>query len=308
MEIKLKNLLRGYLIIPYPDEVIEELESVCSTYALEHNTHNDVADLTISMIRNEWDGDFQTAIESLYDKQNEKDIKLPKCTLRAFAAYVLLLILNDADHSKGNCLAFMNSILVANENYSQIPFPELFTGYLKVFDEYYSTKTLRSTTEINNTGTIIFKSGEDHSLLSFSASELNGEEDALRVMAKESWLFRISKFSNSAEMKACSNGYEKAVVFITFITENMPWAFVNSPIEELLDWSGISQRCKVESISSIKRIISECDIPQWDSNSSILLRLLDDDINYPKLIESKLSAREFAIHLYYELLLEKIFV
>lgn len=307
MEIQLKNLLKGCLIIPYQDDVIEGLESACHLYAQENNTHDDVADLTISMVYNDWDDDFQAAIEKAYADNTEREITLPKCTLRAFAAYCIVLMLNDKERSIENCLAFMNSIVVANGNYSQIPYPEFFTMYLDAFDKYYLDNMLNSDEDFKDVESVLFRTDENEKLQDFSATELVGKENTLRIMAKESWLFRIGMFAKGDIMKECSNPYEKALCFVSFIATNMPWVFANVPIEDLLAWSCIPKDCEHESLSSIKTMVADCEIPVWNSNSSIILRVLDDDIDYPALLNSHMGVWEFAIHLYYELMLEKIF-
>lgn len=307
MEIQLKNLLKGCLIIPYQDDVIEGLESACHSYVQESNTHDDVADLTVSMVYNEWDNDFQTDIEKAYADCSNQEITLPKCTLRAFAAYCIVLMLNDERHSVENSLAFMNSIVVANGNYSHIPYPEVFTPYLDAFDKYYLGNMLNSDTDLKDVESVLFNADKNEILQPFSVSELTGKEDALRIMAKESWLFRIGMFAKGDEMKECTNPFGKALCFVSFITTNMPWAFANLSIEELLAWSCIPKDCEQETLSSIKAMVEDCEIPTWNSNSSILLRMLDEDIDYQSLLNSQMGVWEFAIHLYYELMLEKIF-
>lgn len=140
--VTLDVLLKGCLIIPYEEEIIAALSEVCKSYSNEHHSDDDVAGLAIAVFSKGPLDDLKNKIEKIYNEKVEKKIKLPKCTMRAIATYIIELMIEEVDDESSaiNILALMNCMIILNKHEKEIPYPEVFGSYMSKFDEYYTQK------------------------------------------------------------------------------------------------------------------------------------------------------------------------
>lgn len=115
--VTLDVLLKGCLIIPYEEEIIAALSEVCKSYSNEHHSDDDVAGLAIAVFSKGPLDDLKNKIEKIYNEKVEKKIKLPKCTMRAIATYIIELMIEEVDDESSaiNILALMNCMIILNK-------------------------------------------------------------------------------------------------------------------------------------------------------------------------------------------------
>ena len=303
MEIALKKLLEGALVVPYSDEEIERLEKVCSA-VLEGNEFSDdtVADLAIMVLTHIPNTVLKDEFETEYEAQNETKITLPRSVCETLAAYTVYKAIEKDDVAYQ--LALLNTMVIMDEKWEHVPYPELFA--------YCIEKSIATVDGKANMGDVA-----DESLFTqiFDGQKLKGQSvddtmlAAMKSIARDAWYHRTQAFLDGEELKEHST-YIKVFVGLSHIVDSMPWDFLNQRVLEQI--RTIVPRGNAKELT-IAEIIEQVK-PYYDterdlnSHSSILLHMMADD-DYEGhdwvLVNSKLSVRKFAIYLYYELMLEK---
>ena len=278
MEIELKKLLEGTLVVPYSNEEIERLEKVCEA--------------------------LKDEFESVYKAQNEESISLPRSVFEALAAYTIYKAVGKGDivHQ----LALLNSMIVMNGRWEHLSFADLFA--------YCVEKSLAA---VDGKADIGEENDTDLLKQIFEGQELEGQSidsemhAAMKSLARDAWYHRMQELLGGENMKQY-NTYTKVYVGLTKIVDSMPWTFLNQRVLQQIH--DLAPRTSTKDLT-VSEIVEQVR-PLYDtkrelsSHSSILLHMMaDEDFEGNKwtFASTSLSVRSFAVYLYYELMLEKYF-
>lgn len=307
---ELDNLLKGCLIIPYDKEIVSKFSEVCKLYVQSHNSDNDIAEMALFVFTKQRNDKFKKELEDMYMEQFSIEFNLPQCTLKAFATHIIELILSEENNIGINSLALINCMVVLNQNFKQVPYPKVFSKYMNVFDKYFIEHGILDTTtddiEILNN---IFKMENDE-LKEVSINDINEYLPSIHSLARDAWYYRIQQYLLSNDVLDIKCIHQRIYVALIHIVESMPWYFINQQFHQMLKLLLPEQEEPVmisEIANIIKNNINNNTNP--NHNSSILLRLLQNDEELLRLpfVRTYLTPKEFAIYLYFELMLEKKF-
>lgn len=306
MEVKLKDLLEGALVVPYDDGTISRLEKVCDSF-IENDDFNDdtITDLSVIVLTHTQNAEIKEHFEKLYQTQNEGSISLPRSVIEALSAYT---IYKAVDKDKVSYyLAILNCMVLANGRLEHILFPELFAYCVEKSIQGVDSLAILEKVDDESFVCDLFKDNSSLIGSTMDAPKLL----AIKKLAREAWYHRMKEYIDSEELQGYSV-YEKVFVALRHIVKNMPWVFLNQQaMQQIRDLTPLSS----EESLSIKEIIDKVR-PLYDSednlscSSSFLLQVIADKdakaATWP-FMNSTLTVREFAVYLYYELLLEKNF-
>lgn len=306
MEVKLKNLLEGALVVPYDEGTITRLETVCDSFIEDEDFNDDIiTDLAVIVLTHTQNAVIKGRFEKSYQSQNEGFISLPRSVIEALSAFTINKALEKDEVSY--YLALLNCIVLVNGRLEHVSFPELFADCVEKsiqgVDSLATLENVEDETFIND----LFK--ENSSLIgsTMDAPKLL----VIKKLVREAWYHRMKEYIDSEELQEYS-AYEKVFVAIRHIVNNMPWTFLNQQaMQQIRDLTPLSN----EPPLSIKEIIDKvrplyANEDSLSCSSSILLQVIADKdakaATWP-FMNSTLTVREFAVYLYYELLLEKNF-
>lgn len=306
MEIKLKNLLQRTLVVPYDEEEIECLKKVCEEYVNDKNFDDDtVADLAIMVLTHTPDKHITKKLSEFYEKQKDKSLTIPRPVCEALAAHTIYKAISNGYIA--NNLALLNCMVLMNKRWEHTPFPELFGACVErslkevdclshmedVDDTDFLTKLYSENNELEN-------STLDIDMLKY-----------VKRLARDAWYYRIHEYINSLRSRKIGT-YAKVYVAIDHIVSSMPWNFLNDKVVDQIKEIVPSTNAKVLTIEEIADIVR----PYYDKEkelccrSSLLLHVISDKEHrataWP-FMKTTLTVREFAVYLYYELILEKYF-
>lgn len=310
--VTLDVLLKGCLIIPYEEEIIAALSEVCKSYSNEHHSDDDVAGLAIAVFSKGPLDDLKNKIEKIYNEKVEKKIKLPKCTMRAIATYIIELMIEEVDNESSaiNILALMNCMIILNKHEKEIPYPEVFGSYMSKFDEYYTQKGKLNNNAPEDCMNLVFGCDDNGNFNSVSENELAEHIDSIRHLLRNAWYYDTENYIISARICQIDNLYERVFTALSHIVNSMPWFFINQRfgnILDLLDIDSVEQNQTIETI--VQTLKGKVELPEIQCKSSILLLMMQENDTLQKLSFSRttLTPREFGAYIYYELMSEKYF-
>lgn len=306
MDIKLDNLLEGTLVVPYSDEEIERLEAVC-TAVLDGDDFNDdtVADLALMVLTHTSDAQLKKMFEMPYQVQYEKELNIPRSVCEALAAYTVYKAIEKGDITYQ--LALLNCMIVMNGRWDHQSYPELFAQCVETAVVAVDGKS--DADDVDDKAFLQMLFGEKEHL---SGASLDGENlPAMKNLARDAWYFRTREYIEGEALKGYST-YERVFVGLSHIVDSMPWNFLNQrvlqQIRELAPRSNAKELTVAEIIEQVRPHYNRG--MELNSQSSILLQLLADPEYGGKnweFMKTTLSVRQFAVYLYYELILEKYF-
>lgn len=312
MKEVLKDILQGTLIVPYDDSMIEDLVLVCQEYASKDNLSNeDFEDLVYALLINKQSSSLCQILEKNYKDKTSDEIKLPKCTWRALTVFILFIAIRNSESSDETKAIYsailMNYIILRKGSFNTIPFKNYLGQLYGHFDNYWATCG-----EINESE----ESGLLNSILAnpdFLEDEGISEDHQVELqnIANDAAKFRINKLMQSPELMGIKNPFIRAYHGLMIFFEKLTWLYLNYTIKDLLTILLPQQNYKTKKLKDILHDIRSMESytePGFLSNSSILLRLLNEDpeLNDILILDEEFSPKEFCVYLYYELILEKM--
>lgn len=300
----MKNLMQKTLVVPIPEEETECLEKVCETYVDDEDFSDDtVADLAIMVLTHIPDEHVIKKMSEIYEKQEDKSLAIPKSVYEALAAYALYKAIGNGDIA--NNLALLNCMVLMNKRWEHTPFPELFSVCIN--------RSLKEVDRMSQMEVV-----DDVCFLTELYSENNELEnkaldiDMLKIvkqLARDAWYYRTHEYINSEKLKKYGT-YAKVYVALEHIVSTMPWEFLNDRVVPQIKEIVPNTNAKILTIEEITDIVR----PFYDEakelccRSSLLLHVIADKEHragaWP-FMKTTLTVREFAVYLYYELILEK---
>lgn len=308
MEETLKNMLKGTLIVPYDDSVIEELVMVCNSYVVDDDfSIEEFENLVQTLLSKLQTGSLCKTLEDKYKDKTGEEIKLPKCTWIPLTAFILFLSVKyselDSELRAIYSAIVMNYMILQKGNFSNVPFKKYIIQFYGHFDKHIEEKNK------------ILKSDDDSLLnriltdVNFMQNERISNGDLLYI-ANDAAKYRMTQLMKSDELTNINNLFIRTYNGLVIFFEKLPWLYLDFTIQDivqlLLPQNNNSEK-KLKNILDDIRSMDNFTAPQYGSNSSILLRLLgnDSEIEKTSIVEQKFTSKEFCVYLYYELMLEK---
>lgn len=305
MDITLNELLDRALVVPYNDETVERLVEVCNSYLKDKDfSDDDVADLVIIVLTHGQKPEFTMKLEELYVEKYEDAFVIPRCVSETLAFYILLLAMDEEDISYN--LALLNTMVIQNGQLERLPFAEILAPIIQ-----RSLKAVDAEAEMEHVGGKEFLKKiflEDNET---STDIGNDDIPIIRSLARDAWYYKTSEYIKGEQLKGLIT-YTKAYTALEYIVGSMPWVFKNERVMEQIGEIVPANTAKAKTVEEIIDMVRPYYNKEKDlkCRSSILLQIIADEKHPYGLLpfmKSKMTVREFAVWLYYELLIEKYY-
>lgn len=306
MEFSLNELLDKALVVPYDEEVVNRLEEVCCCYVDDEEAFNDdsITDLMMIVLTHSPVTSLKNVLEKSYKEKNDEEFLIPRSVCETLAAFMLMLAMEKGDISYK--LALLNTLIILNEQLDRFPYASFFA---KAVQDALCDIDKDGELEITDETAFINKLFNKKTTTPVSMND--DELQSAKNLARKAWYFEVREFIEGEQLKKFHT-YTKVFKALTHIVNSMPWDYYNKKaLQQIKEITGNSNS-KPKTVEEIIGMVR----PLYDSRqdvkcrSSVLLQVIaDENHEYSKLafMKSKLTVREFAIWLYYELLLEKSF-
>ena len=306
MDIILKELLNKTLIVPYEDEVVERLEGICNEYVTDDDFNDDdVAELAVMVLTHKPDSALKEKLEESYEAKYSESFMIPKSVCEMMAVYCLMQAIEQ--NKLTFYLALLNTMIIQCGQLEHLPYASFFSGAIEKALQAIDVKCKMADADEN---AFIIK------LFSDKGDALNaalGEEDklAMKRLARNAWYYKTKEYINGEQLKGLTT-YAKVFKGLEHVVASMPQVFFNEhaiqQIKELVPTENAKEKTVEEIVKMIRPYYNT--ERELSCKSSVLLHLIADEENsYAALpfMKTKMTVRQFAVWLYYELLLEKHF-
>lgn len=302
----LKILLEGAVAIPYSDDILKLLDDSCRIYNKDDSLKV-IDELAPAFITGENPRKFTLFLSKCL--QNSKmNFRLPEIVISRLAMYTCLVNIDECadDDLTKYILAtmIMNCMLLAKGRFNSIPHPEEIIPLY----EYNISRYIKGQDRIDirkETHLLSLMASDGNS---FMNQELNKEEiEELPIIAKKATYFDIMKLLSDEDVQSYDNVYVRIYKGLSMMFDKIDYLYYDLDIYKIADIlirrGDIKRKSIHKIIDDVQPFVDETPIR---SKSSILLTLLSNKESYPELDNQQLSAKEYFVYLYYELLLEKI--
>lgn len=303
MSVSLKSMLEGASAIPYSDGLIDILEKSCHTYKSD-DEFGRVDELVVAFVKGHIPDSFINHIRSAMNESDFNEIPTNEVFVRLAQYVVLVTILENEDELyKAICASkLMNYMLVAKALRRPIPNVKQL---LSVYD-YHLSAYLRYVDKLQENKQSSLRSEVPDADFPLEVSEADAQ--TLRLVFKESELYRIERLLMSEVIQSIKNPFERVYVGLYKMFDNLPYYYYDLDLGRIMSLLiGGEEEKKRKKMSNIVNDIvqSGYGVDYSYGETSVVLGMIDGKIE--KVVgDMMLSVKEFAVYLYYEILTEKI--
>jgi hypothetical protein len=309
MNYTLNDILEGVVVIPYDEATINIIDEACHSYDAE-NKFEAMDEMIDSFLNSNVSSSFARHINDAL-ANNHTITKLPCYILQRVALYKACIIIDDADNDLERSILstiLMNFMILYKNDFESLALPKVIHS----FYQYHIAKYIADNDIIitNSMPNIICKIADSD----FTISNIKeADEEALRIMAKESFLYStehlLSTDNNGIEL----DPFIKGSVALKNFTQNSVYLYYNIPITTILflifkENGVIKKKKRLNSIIEMIKPYIQDKNTALHTKSSIILRLVNEEtvIGASSILNKTFSLEEFASYIYYELLIECI--
>lgn len=315
MEYNLKDFLIGATVIPFEDNTLSELETICQTYAEDEDPLSIIDEISSYLYADEFPSEFSDFLQTSILSQSNIGIKHVSESLKIrLAQYILYLtIINEEDSCERAflCSNWMNYIVLKHKNLASLPnsllLSHLYHYHIHSYIQDLSNKrSCSGSIEENVRKLLSLIPATDHEDGNFEFDNPS-VWNALRQICDEAILLRIKDLIS----KFYKDQFNIKTVYLTVkgIVDLLEYPYYNIDIVNAIDMVLNGKRnTQSELWKYVEYLQNVGVVPVCNLDSSIILRAIrhkNDPFNLRNK-SLKLSIKEFAVYLFYELLLEKI--
>lgn len=312
MNLDITKILEGSVAVPYSHKVLDCLESACVSYVQDDTDYQKLEELIGSFLTGCVSMDFKDAVNSALYESGLKDM-IPDNVLVRLSLYAICSCIDSEDELDRAIRAtiFMNYMILKKNHFDTLPnstyIKEIYRWHLSQYlSENDSAETGKETEWIKKIA------GEGQTALQDGISRAEDIKH-IQMLVKEASFYRVRLSVEDVSVKSIGNPYVRVFKGLNAMMNSMGYLFYNFDLQGTIsllirpDEEGKGKKRKLTLfIDELKKEQDGDNEPEL--KSSILLRLIysKDADSLNSVLDMSFSAREFAIYLYYELLLEKI--
>lgn len=304
----LKKVLTGTVAIPYSDDIIEALDTVCA-YSKELDCFAYMEEMSECFLFGIVPIDFENHLKKALTEQGIK--VLPLNVVRMLALYQCCRVVKEEDDELCQSIMatiFMNYMLAKKGSFTDIPHPDIIAGIYSYHISKYLAKT--DNVQINQPTPLVDDIAENKDNLTAILEE-NENREQLRIIAKLSACHRRYLTLNDKERWTSKSPFLRAYEAIKALIAQMDYLYYDFGVEDIMNTIFTPDELKTRK--KIDNILLELQGYEKKSdgvhtNSFLLQRLLDgeEDEMLSSTKSLMLSVREFIVYAYYECLTEAI--
>lgn len=315
MEYNLKDFLNGATVIPFEDDILSGLETICQAYAEDEEPLSVIDEMSSYLYADVFPTEFSEFLQESILGQSISGIKYISESLKIrLAQYILYLtIINEEDSVERTflCSNWMNYIVLKHNDLTSLPNAMLLSHLYQYHINAYVQNLCENRRcedgleeNVRNLLSLIPATNYADGDFEFDNSSV---WNALRQICDEAILKRIADLIS----KFHEEQFNIKTVYLSVkgLVDLLEYPYYNIDIVNAIEMVLSGKRnTRSELWKYIENLQNLGVTPVCNLDSSIILRALRHkndtfDIQNKSL---KLSIKEFAVYLFYELLLEKI--
>ena len=183
-----------------------------------------------------------------------------------------------------------------------MPYPDFFICVVDYSDALLKAKSKLEAADDRSFMKELFRN--QYTALDLSTKE---SQDMIKNIVRDAWYYRTQ--NHLMDLVEADNLYARIYKMLDGLVDSMPWELYNE--QSLSQIRQITKHAKPNKITIrqiVEKVAPVVDEFECLDDSSALLRVIsesNDELRSSSFMDKQLSAKEFALYLYYELLLEK---
>lgn len=303
----LKKMSQDVLVMPFSDEIATALHEFCMTQT-EDIDYSKMSKLIMSMLSRTDETDLY---HKVFDYLTDKEIGLGfdlKVIVPILTEYIILLSIEEEEDPESQAiysLMLKNALLGVVKGNAKVANVE---GMAKCYSIYKDFLNGDKSYEEDNGNDLIEKVLDNEGeTISFDEA---GEIDKLKSLIFDAACYRYQKLKEGLEGDGDTDVKEVFYLVDTLVSQT-PWIYAEEDISSSLD--ELFRKLEIHDVSfSLRVIIEELKTNMEDdadneyNSTSLILRLINKENVGLGLMDDnvKITLKEFAIYLYYEMLTE----
>lgn len=301
------KMSQDVLVMPFSDEIAAALHEFCMT-EIEDIDNNKMSELIMSVLTRTDESDlYHKVLDNLTDKDIDLGFDL-KVIVPILTEYIILFSIEEEKDSERQTvcsLMLKNALLGAIKGNAKVANAEgmakCFGIYKNMLNEYKSYE--------KSDGNDLIEKILDNKEITISFDE-EGETDKLKSLIFDASRFRYQKLKENMEAEG-NTEVKKVYNMVDALVSQTPWIYVEDDISNSLD--ELFGKLEIQDKTfSLREIVEELqsntddDADNGHNPTSLILRLINKENVGLGLMDDnvKITLKEFAIYLYYEILTE----
>lgn len=302
----LKKMSQDVLVMPFSDEIATALHEFCMTQT-EDNDYSKMSELIMSMLSRTDETDLY---HKVFDYLTDKEIGLGfdlKVIVPILTEYIILLSIEEENSESQAVYSLMlkNALLGVVKGNAKVVNVECVTKCYGIYQDFLNDD--KSYEEGNGNDLIEKVLDNEEETISFDEE---GEIDKLKSLIFDASCYRYQKLKEDMEVDGDTD-VKKVFNLVDTLVSQTPWVYVEDDISNSLN--ELFGKLQIQDKSfSLREIVEELQTNSDDdadneyNSTSLILRLINKENVGLGLMDDnvKITLKEFAIYLYYEMLTE----
>lgn len=291
-----KFIMESGAVIPFEEPLIDVLHTSCDRYIQSESFNEEFEALLYAYIKGEQSDCVYTILDYVHENQDYNEYTLPEFAECAVVFYCIYLSIRNSGETDAiyRSLALKNVIINAKGHFHYLLFQQELVELYKNFDAYWESNLSPDSYPETLVQQILERNGN---------VELTDEDnDSLVALATIAWMNKINEIINGLTEQ---DPFLRAVLFVEKFFIALPTINSAIKVEDYIDMIIPKYKNRSKKIEDIIAGIKDEGISLLEdvkSDTSTLLKMIEEDDN--ALCYIKLTAGEFLVYLYYEMLLE----
>lgn len=304
-----KNTLRmmsqDVLVIPFSEEDAETLDRFCEKQ-VEEITQKRFESLVLGFLTRENEEELEEAFENFCKDEDYGDGLSRAAIIPVLSEYIVLKTIENVESNEDSALYSLllkNALILAVKGNGFVAYPKAVADAFDIYSNYIADEKTFAKEDGGNEVTRIVLDSEDDTL---AATINNAESEVVKSIVYDAAAYRYKKIVDEISIDP-DNLTEELYNVAEHLVENAPWVYIDKkPAETIKTILGNVSNTEVSLGEVIEKLKCKDDEGEY-LPTSILLRLLSgDDKDIELSSETRFTAAEMAVYLYYELLAEKL--
>lgn len=301
----LRKMSQDVLVIPFTDEDAEVLDRFCQKQ-VGGMTQEHFEALILSFLTRENDEKLVEALENFCKEEKFGKELSWEAIIPVLEEYIVLKTIESVESSEEGSLYSLllkNALILAVKGNGYVAYPNAIADTFDIYYDYIDDeRTFEEEDSGNELTRAILNSGDDD----LAETINNAENEVVKSIVYDAAIYRYKKIVEGLSIDT-DNLIEAVYDMVEQLVVNAPWIYIDKkPAETIKNILGTACNTELTLDEVIEKLKNEDDDSDY-LPTSILLRLFSgDEEDIALSSETKFTAVELAVYLYYELLAETI--
>lgn len=301
----LRKMSQDVLVIPFSEEDAETLDRFCEKQ-VEEITQERFEALVLGFLIRENDEELEEAFENFCQEEDYGDGLSWEAILPVLSEYIVVKTIENVESNQESALYSLllkNALILAVKGNGSVAYPKAIADTFGNYSDYIADeKTFSKVDEGNEVIRTALESDDD----TLAATVNKAESEVVKSIVYDAATYRYKMMVDEISIDP-ENLIEEVYNVAEQLTEEAPWIYIDKePAETIKTILEDVSNTEVSLGEVIEKLKDDEDKGEY-LPTSILLRLLSgDDGDIELSSETRITAAELAVYLYYELLAEKL--